>query len=65
MGQDGVVTAPVCENCGIDDPVLVSVRRVYVVPESWDPVASERIVPEAERWCVPCATQYPCEGAEA
>lgn len=55
------MTEPVCDNCGFEDPALVTVRRVYVVPETWDQTPSERIVPEAERWCVPCVTQYPCE----
>ncbi|MFM8237878.1 MAG: hypothetical protein ACKOBG_09000 [Actinomycetota bacterium] len=54
------MTDPTCDNCGISDPVLVSVRRVYVVPETWDQAPSERVAPEPERWCVPCATQYPC-----
>ena len=52
---------PGCENCGFADPELVTVRRVYVVPEAWDREPSERVLPDPERWCVSCATQYPCE----
>ena len=26
----------VCENCGFPDDELILVRRVYVVPETWD-----------------------------
>ena len=54
------MTARVCENCAIEDDELVLVRRVYVVPESWDRERSEVIVQEPELWCVSCATQYPC-----
>ena len=38
---------------------LVLVRRVYVVPETWDQAASETVVPEPELWCVSCCSQYP------
>ncbi len=48
-----------CENCGFEDDELVLVRRVYVVPETWDQAASETVVPEAELWCVSCCSQYP------
>jgi hypothetical protein len=43
------------------DPELVTVRRVYLVPPSWDNPGSELVVPETERWCVSCVSQYPCE----
>lgn len=55
----------VCENCGFEDEDLVLVRRVYVVPETWDQPASETVVPEPELWCVSCVTQYPCNGVES
>ena len=58
------VTDRACENCGFPDNELVLVRRVYVVPESWDAEASETVVPEPELWCVSCVSQYPCEIAE-
>ena len=59
------MTASTCENCGIADDELVRVRRVYVVPETWDTPASRTVVEPPEHWCIPCATQYPCEVAEA
>jgi hypothetical protein len=49
----------VCENCGFEDDELVLVRRVYVVPETWDTPGSETIVEEPELWCVSCCSQYP------
>ena len=58
------VTERVCENCGFVDEELVLVRRVYVVPESWDQAASQTVVPEPELWCVSCVSQYPCEPTE-
>ena len=54
----------VCENCGFEDDELILVRRVYVVPETWDQPASETVVPEPELWCVSCVSQYPCNGVE-
>ncbi len=59
------MTPRVCENCAIEDEDLVRVRRVYVTPERWDQPGRTEVVPEPELWCVPCATQYPCEVAEA
>jgi hypothetical protein len=44
----------VCENCAFPDDELVLVRRVYIVPETWDQAASETVVPEPELWCVSC-----------
>jgi len=58
------VTERACENCGFPDEELVLVRRVYVVPESWDQEARATVVPEPELWCVSCVSQYPCELAE-
>lgn len=55
------MTARVCENCAIEDDDLILVRRVYVTPESWDQPAKTEVMPDIELWCVPCATQYPCE----
>jgi hypothetical protein len=58
------MTDRVCENCGFPDDELVLVRRVYIVPESWDQPGSTTVVPEPELWCVSCVSQYPCESAE-
>jgi hypothetical protein len=54
----------VCENCGFVDEDLVTVRRIYVVPETWEHPASHTVVPEPELWCVSCVSQYPCEPAD-
>jgi hypothetical protein len=56
-----VMTERVCENCGFPDEELVLVRRVYVVPETWDEAGSEKVVEEPELWCVSCCSQYPNE----
>ena len=53
-----------CENCTRDEPELLLVRRVYIVPESWDTEASETVDADVERWCISCCTQYPHERAE-
>jgi hypothetical protein len=58
------VTERACENCGFPDEELVLVRRVYVVPETWDEAASETVVPEPELWCVSCCSQYPHDVVE-
>jgi hypothetical protein len=58
------VTERACENCGIPDDELVLVRRVYVVPPSWDEPGAQTVLAEPELWCVSCVTQYPCEPAE-
>jgi hypothetical protein len=60
-GHDGTVvtTGRMCENCGFPDDELVLVRRVYVVPASWDRESSETIVPDPEWWCISCCSQYP------
>ena len=60
----GVVAQTGCDNCGFLDTELVRVRRVYIVPASWDQEGSETVVPEPELWCVSCCSQYPNEPAE-
>jgi hypothetical protein len=55
------VTARACENCGMPDEELVLVRRVYVVPPSWDTPGSQTVLAEPELWCISCISQYPCE----
>jgi hypothetical protein len=59
-----VMTERVCENCGFPDEELVLVRRVYVVPETWDAAGSETAVAEPELWCVSCCSQYPHDVVE-
>jgi len=58
------VTERACENCGIPDDELVLVRRIYVVPETWDAPASHSVVADPELWCFSCVSQYPCEPAD-
>jgi hypothetical protein len=43
------------------DEELVLVRRVYVVPPSWDTPGSHTVLAEPELWCISCVSQYPCE----
>lgn len=53
-----------CDNCAREEPELLAVHRVYVVPETWDTEGSETVVAETEHWCVSCCTQYPHRRAE-
>jgi hypothetical protein len=48
-----------CDNCARVERDLLPVRRVYIVPETWDAEASETVVDDIEQWCVSCCTQYP------
>jgi hypothetical protein len=61
FGENAPVTERVCENCGMGDDELALVRRVYLVPPSWDTPASQTVIAEPELWCVSCMSQYPCE----
>jgi hypothetical protein len=61
VSENAVVVAHACENCGIPDEELVLVRRVYVVPPSWDTPGSQTVIAEPELWCISCISQYPCE----
>ena len=45
----------------VPDDELVLVRRVYVVPPSWDTPGSHTVIAEPESWCISCISQYPCE----
>jgi len=54
----------VCENCAREDDDLVTVRRVYVVPESWDTPGSSTTMSEVELWCFSCRSMYPYEVAD-
>jgi hypothetical protein len=48
----------VCESCGDIEVEVVLVRRLYVIPETWDQAG--RVQPAAEeRWCFVCRTHYP------
>ena len=47
------------------DDELVLVRRIYVVPASWDTPGSQTVVAEPELWCISCVSQYPCEIVDA
>ena len=53
-GWSRILTDRACENCGFADDELVLVRRVYVVPETWDQPGSATVVEEPELWCVSC-----------
>ena len=55
------VPVNVCGNCGVPDDELVLVRRVYVVPPSWDTPGSHTVIAEPESWCISCVSQYPCD----
>ncbi len=39
-------------------------RRVYVVPESWDTPGSATVEDDVERWCFVCITHYPHQPLE-
>ena len=54
-----------CENCGSSEVTLTLVRRVYIVPESWDSVGSETVMDEIEEWCNSCTSNYPFVPVEA
>jgi hypothetical protein len=53
--------AGICHSCGREDEDLVTVRRVYVTPETWDTEGSSKTMPDVELWCFPCRTMYPHE----
>jgi hypothetical protein len=55
----------ICENCAREDEDLGAVKRMYVVPESWDQPGSVTTTDDVELWCFSCRTQYPHEDAEA
>jgi hypothetical protein len=54
----------VCENCAASEDELTLVRRVYVVPESWDTPGSSTTLEDPELWCFSCRSQYPHEPAD-
>jgi hypothetical protein len=62
--QEPTADAGVCENCARDDDELMAVRRVYVVPESWDTPASSTTMDALELWCFSCRSMYPHEPAD-
>ena len=68
-GRSAVTNQPepettVCENCARDDDDLAPVKRLYVVPETWDSPGSVTRTTDVERWCFSCRTQYPHEDIE-
>lgn len=48
-----------CDNCGRDESEVAGVKRMYVVPGSWDGPGSSTTMDEVEQWCFSCRTQYP------
>lgn len=54
----------VCESCAREDDDLVVVRRMYVVPETWDTPGSSTTVEATELWCFSCRSLYPHEVVE-
>lgn len=58
------MTERACDNCAMPDDELMTVRRVYVTPESWDTPREERVQDEPELWCLSCASQYPHQVVE-
>jgi hypothetical protein len=54
-----------CENCGHAVEDLAPVKRMYVVPETWDQAGSETTLDAVEQWCWSCRTQYPNEEVSA
>ena len=50
-----------CTSCGENDVEVVTVRRVYLTPASWDTEERVEVVDEVEQWCFPCRTHYPHE----
>jgi hypothetical protein len=54
----------VCESCAREDDDLVVVKRVYVVPESWDTPGSSSTSNDTELWCFSCRSIYPHEVAD-
>jgi hypothetical protein len=64
VGDNAVMPTRECDNCAIPDDDLVLVRRVYLVPPSWDTPGSRTVIAEPELWCMSCLSQYPCELVE-
>ncbi len=54
----------VCESCAREEDDLAVVKRVYVVPESWDTPSSSTTTSDTELWCFSCRSLYPHEVAE-
>jgi hypothetical protein len=56
-----MIASGTCESCGVEDELLVPVRRKYLTAP--DGSTRERLLDETERWCVACLTSYPHEPA--
>jgi len=52
-----------CESCGGLEDELAPVHRWYVLTDEGH--RTERVLPEVERWCFSCLTQYPHVPADA
>lgn len=48
-----------CDSCGDAAVAVVTVTRLYVVPEAWDTEGSVTEADGTEQWCFPCRTHYP------
>ncbi|MEL7206821.1 MAG: hypothetical protein AAGK32_01070 [Actinomycetota bacterium] len=48
-----------CDSCGDEDTDVVTVVRLYVVPEAWDTEGSVTEAEGTEAWCFPCRSHYP------
>ena len=56
--------AETCESCGATEDGLTPVRRMYVTPETWESEHKQVVLPDIERWCISCLSQYPHERTE-
>ncbi len=52
-----------CDSCGAENETLQLVHRKYVTAATRETEPSERVLPDAERWCFACRTHYPHEPA--
>ena len=59
-----MTTTASCDSCGREDR-LERVRRLYVVPESWDTPGSVTEAEGTEAWCFTCRSMYPHAETEA
>jgi hypothetical protein len=59
------VASVTCESCGAEESELTAVYRKYVTAATWDQEAGERVLPDIERWCFSCLTQYPHQPVDA
>jgi hypothetical protein len=60
-----MVATMTCESCGAEESELTAVHRTYVTDATWDREPGERVLPDVERWCFSCLTQYPHRRVDA